>query len=174
MNMYIQMNSEKINQLFLAALIVTKFSEKIVNFSHIMCNSSFLKGFRKDSAKFYIDRASVCGKSLQLKNALLLWWSMHTQAKVDDVTRPCALGLDESRRAVKHVESERARDFYAHMDMPSLHTKTLWLSVWRRVLGASLEAVNVFSAWIWRRKTSSIFPLNFQYVALYISFNNLR
>jgi len=42
-------------------------------------------------------------------------------------------------------------DFYAHMDMPSLtasHTKTLWLSVWRRVLGASLEAVNVFSAWI--------------------------
>jgi len=25
--------------------------------------------------------------------------------------------LDESRRAVKHVESERARDFYAHMDI---------------------------------------------------------
>jgi len=80
--------------------------------------------------------------------------------------------VEESSKACR--VRARAR-FLRTMDMSSLtasHTKTL--SVWRRVLGASLEAVNVFSAWIWREKTSSIFSLNFQYVAVYTPFNNLR
>jgi len=89
-----------------------------------------------------------------------------------DVTCPCALG---SRRAeaVKHVWARaRARFLRTHGHLPSLtasHTETLWLSMWQRVLGG-LEAANVFSAWGSEgKKTSLIFPLNFQYVALYIT-----
>jgi len=56
------------------------------------------------------------GKSLWLKNALLPHDDRHTQAKADDVTRPCALG---SRRVGVSNKScrARARDFYAHMDI---------------------------------------------------------
>jgi len=128
----------------------------------------------------WIDSVSVCvsgdGKSLRLKNASLPHDGRRTQAKADDVTCPCALGSRRARRAAKHVEPERARDFYAHMDicLHLLPRTQLWLSVWRRVLGASLEAANVFSAWIWREKSSSILPLNFQYVVLYTTSINLR
>jgi len=51
-------------------------------------------------------------------------------------------------------EPGHVRDF-----SPSfMHTETLWLFV----LGARLEVANIFSAWIWKEKTSLILPLNFQ------------
>jgi len=90
--------------------------------------------------------------------------------KRNDVTCPCALGsrrVEESRKACR--ARARARFLRTHGHLSHLLSRTqLWLSVWRRVLGASLEAAKVFSAWrIWRKKTCSILPINFQYITLY-------
>jgi len=75
----------------------------------------------------YGQSISMCvsgdGKSLRLKNVA----TRRTQAKADDVICPCALDLDESRRAVKHLRA-RARARFLRTHLPPLtasHTETL-------------------------------------------------
>jgi len=91
-----------------------------------------------------------------------------TQAKANDVTRPCVLGSRRVEESSKASSSPNARAIFMHTSASTnclAHRDSL--SVWRHVLGASLEAANVFS-WIWREKTSSILPLNFQCNVIWI------
>jgi len=101
-----------------------------------------------------------------LKNASLPHDGRRTQAKVDDVTRSCALGFRRLEESSKSCSSPSARAIFTHTRTASIYCLAHRdaLSVWRHVFGANLEAANVFSAWIWREKTSSILSLNFQYV----------
>jgi len=64
------------------------------------------------------------------KKCIVATWSTHTSEMTSHVRVRSV--LDESRRVVKHVEPERARDFYAHISghLPHLLSRTqLWLSV---------------------------------------------
>jgi len=75
---------------------------------------------------------SVCvsgdRKSLRLKNASLPHDGRRTQAKADDVTRPCALGPRRVEESSKACSSPSARTIFTHGHLPPLtasYTKTL-------------------------------------------------
>jgi len=54
------------------------------------------------------------GKSLRLRNASLLHDGRRTQAKVDDVTRSCALGSRRVEESSKACSSTSARAIFTH------------------------------------------------------------
>jgi len=81
------------------------------------------------------------GKSLRLKNASLPHDGRRTQAKADDVTRPCALGSQRIEESSRVCSSSNARAIFTHA-WTSVSTYCFAhrdaLAIQLRVLSASL------------------------------------
>jgi len=116
------------------------------------------------------------GKSLRLKNASLPHDGRRTQAKADDVIRPCALGSWRVEESSKACSSPSARAIFTHTSASTYCLAHSSVYPCDGACSAPASRLPMFS----RRegsdgkKTSSILPLNFQYVALYTFSDNLQ